>query len=600
MANADIGATLRRAALAAPVAALLAACATAQGDRPLQPEASSAFRAGLTAVSATRHMAASANPLATEAGREILRAGGSAVDAAIAIQLVLGLVEPQSSGLGGGAFLMHWDGKRVEAYDARETAPLAADEELFLLPDGKAMPFYDAVVGGRSVGTPGAVRLLEVAHRQHGKLPWARLFEPALRLADNGFAMSPRLNMLLASEKFLKSSDAAAAAYFYQADGTPKAVGTIIRNPAYAATLRAIQSGGADAFYKGDIATDIVKAVRAHPNGGRLAEGDLAAYQVKTREAVCSDYRQWRVCGMPPPSSGGVAVAQMLGMFSVRNISVVPPVTVNGKLEPQADAVHLFSEAGRLAFADRGLYLGDSDFVPVNVAGLIDPHYLRQRANLIGDRSMGTAKAGVPPGTKTAFAPDASPPKTSTSHISVVDSFGNALSMTTTIEDVFGARVMVRGFLLNNQLTDFSFVPQADGLPVANRVQPGKRPRSSMAPTLVFEKASGQLVATVGSPGGSQIIGYVAKTLVGIMDWNLDVQQAIALPNFGSRNGPTEVEKGQVSSGLIDALKARGHDVREIDMGSGLQGIVRVRLPDGRSGWAGGADPRREGVALGD
>jgi gamma-glutamyltranspeptidase/glutathione hydrolase len=590
---------LRCCTAAASVAALLAGCSTPPTDRPSQPEASSAFRAGLSTVTAARHMAASANPLATEAGREILRAGGSAVDAAIAIQLVLGLVEPQSSGLGGGAFLMHWDGKRVAAYDARETAPMAADEKLFLLPDGKAMPFYDAVVGGRSVGTPGAVRLLEVAHRQHGKLPWARLFEPALRLADNGFAMSPRLNMQLAAEKYLKS-DAAAADYFYQPDGTPKAVGTVMRNPAYAATLRAIQAGGADAFYKGPIAADIVKAVRSHGNAGGLAETDFAAYEVKAREAICSDYKQWRVCGMPPPSSGGVAVAQMLGIFSVRNISVTPPVTLNGTLEPQPDAVHLFAEAGRLAFADRALYLADSDFVPVNVAGLIDPAYLRQRAQLIGDRSMGTARPGEPPGTKTAFAPDLSPPKTSTSHISVVDGFGNALSMTTTIEDVFGSRLMVRGFLLNNQLTDFSFVPQADGLPVANRVQPGKRPRSSMAPTLVFDKVSGQLLATVGSPGGSQIIGYVAKTLVGIMDWNLDVQQAISLPNFGSRNGPTEVEKGRVSSALVDGLKARGHNVREIDMGSGLQGIVRVRLPDGRPGWAGGADPRREGVALGD
>jgi gamma-glutamyltranspeptidase/glutathione hydrolase len=590
---------LRRITVAAPVVALLAACSTLQSDRPSQPEASSAFRAGLSTVTATRHMAASANPLATEAGREMLRAGGSAVDAAIAIQFVLGLVEPQSSGLGGGAFLMHWDGKRVTAYDARETAPMAADEKLFLLPDGKAMPFYDAVVGGRSVGTPGAVRLLEVAHRQHGKLPWARLFEPALRLADNGFAMSARLNMQLTSEKHLKG-DAAAAEYFYQPDGTPKAVGTIIRNPAYAATLRAIQAGGADAFYKGPIAADVVNAVRSHRNAGALAESDFTAYEVRVREPICSDYKQWRVCGMPPPSSGGVAVAQMLGIFSVRNISVVPPVTVNGKLEPQPDAVHLFAEAGRLAFADRAQYLGDSDFVAVNVAGLIDPAYLRQRAQLISDRSMGTARPGVPPGTKAAFAPDLSPPKTSTSHISVVDGFGNALSMTTTIEDVFGARVMVRGFLLNNQLTDFSFVPQADGLLVANRVQPGKRPRSSMAPTLVFDKASGQLLATVGSPGGSQIIGYVAKTLVGVMDWNLDVQQAISLPNFGSRNGPTEVEKGRMSSALVDGLKARGHEVREIDMGSGLQGIARVRLPDGRVVWSGGADPRREGVALGD
>ncbi len=590
---------LHRAALAAPFAALLAACSTAPTDRPSQPEASSAFRPGLATVTAERHMAASANPLATEAGREILRSGGSAVDAAIAIQLVLGLVEPQSSGLGGGAFMMHWDGKRVSAYDGRETAPMAADEKLFLLPDGKAMPFIEAVVGGRSVGTPGAVRLLEEAHRQHGKLPWARLFDPALRLADDGFPMSPRLNMQLASEKYLKS-DTAAAAHFYTPDGSAKPVGALVRNPSYAATLRAIQAGGADAFYRGAIAGDIVKAVRSHRNAGVLSEADFAAYRVRTREPLCTDYKRWRICGMPPPSSGGVAVAQMLGLFAARNIAVVPPVTSSGGLEPQVDAVHLFSEAGRLAFADRGQYLADSDFVPVNVAGLVDPAYLRQRASLIGERSMGTAVPGIPPGTKSAFAPDTSPPKASTSHISVVDGYGNALSMTTTIEDVFGSRVMVRGFLLNNQLTDFSFMPRSDGLPVANRVQPGKRPRSSMAPTLVFERSSGELVAAVGSPGGSQIIGYVTKTLIGLMDWNLDVQQAISLPNFGSRNGPTEVEKGRVSTALIDGLKARGHAVREIDMASGLQGIVRVRLPDGRLGWSGGADPRREGVAVGD
>ncbi|MEP6608357.1 MAG: gamma-glutamyltransferase [Burkholderiaceae bacterium] len=578
-------------------AAWLAGCAATM-DRPSQPEAASTFRVGLNSVTATRHMAASANPLATEAGREILRAGGTAVDAAVAIQMVLALVEPQSSGIGGGAFMMHWDGRKVTAFDGRETAPMAADEKLFLLPDGKAMPFYDAVVGGRSVGTPGAVRMLEAAHKQYGKLAWASLFEPAIRLAENGFAMSPRLNMLLAAEKYLKA-DAAGAAYFYNADGSPKAVGTAMRNPALAATLRAL-AANPNALYAGEIPADIVKAVQTHSNAGRLAVTDFAAYQVKQRDPICSDYKQWRVCGFPPPSSGGIAVAQMLGMFASRNIAAVPPVTVNGKLEPQPDAVHLFSEAGRLAFADRGLYVADSDFVKVNVAGLLDPNYLKQRAQLIGDRSMGTARPGVPPGTQTSAAIDPSPPKVATSHISVVDGYGNAVSMTTTIEDVFGSRVMVRGFLLNNELTDFSFAPAADGAPIANRVQPGKRPRSSMAPALVFDRATGQLVGTVGSPGGSLIINYVAKTLVGVLDWNLDVQQAISLPNFGSRNGPTELEKGLFSPQMVEALKARGHDVREIDMGSGLQGIVRARLPNGSLGWVGGADPRREGVALGD
>lgn len=581
-------------------AALLLACVT-PSDRPSQPEASSAFRVGLNSVTANKHMAASAHPLATEAGREILRAGGSAVDAAIAIQMVLTLVEPQSSGIGGGAFMMHWDGRKVIAYDGRETAPMAADEKLFLLQDGKAMPFYDAVVGGRSVGTPGAVKMLEVAHKQYGKLPWARLFEPAIRLADAGFPMSARLNMLLAAEKYLKN-DSAAAAYFYTSDGTPKPVGTLMRNPALAATLRAL-AANPNALYAGEIPADIVKAVGAHPNAGRLAASDFAGYQVKQREPICTDYKQWRICGFPPPSSGGIAVAQMLAILSARNIAASPPAGVmgsGGKLELSADAVHLFSEAGRLAFADRGLYVADSDFVKVNVEGLLDSNYLKQRAQLISERSMGTAKPGVPPGTPTAAAEDPSAHKEATSHISVVDSFGNALSMTTTIEDVFGARMMVRGFLLNNELTDFSFLPAADGLPIANRVQAGKRPRSSMAPALVFDRSSGQLVASVGSPGGSQIIGYVTKTLVGVLDWNLDIQQAISLPNFGSRNGPTELERGQFGPSMAEALKARGHDVREIDMGSGLQGIVRVRLPNGSLGWAGGADPRREGIALGD
>ena len=542
-------------------------------------------------------MAASANPLATEAGREILRAGGSAVDAAIAIQMVLTLVEPQSSGIGGGAFLMHWDGRRVIAYDGRETAPMAADEKLFLLPDGKPMAFYDAVTSGRSVGTPGAVRLLEVAHKQYGKLPWGRLFEPAIKLAESGFPMSPRLNMQLDAEKYLKL-DAAAAAHFYGANGAAKPVGTMMRNPELAATLRSL-AANPDSFYTGEIASDIVNAVRSRSGAGQLALTDLTAYQVKQREPICSDYKQWRVCGFPPPSSGGIAVAQMLGVFASRNMAAIPPVTVNGKIEPQPDAVHLLAEAGRLAFADRGAYVADSDFVKVNVAGLLDPAYLKQRAALITDRSMGVAKAGVPPGTQAA-AEDTSAHKSATSHISVVDGFGNALSMTTTIEDVFGARTMVRGFLLNNQLTDFSFAPGADGMPIANRVQAGKRPRSSMAPALVFDRASGQLVGSVGSAGGSQIIGYVAKTLVGMLDWNLDVQQAISLPNFGSRNGPTELERGQFSTQMVEALKTRGHDVREIDMASGLQGISRVRLPNGALGWAGGADPRREGVALGD
>jgi gamma-glutamyltranspeptidase/glutathione hydrolase len=577
-------------------ALLLTACASAP-DRPAAPAAASGFRLGLQTTTATRHMAAAANPLATEAGREILRAGGSALDAAIAMQMVLTLVEPQSSGIGGGAFLLHFDGKGVQAFDGRETAPMAADENLFMS-GGKPMGFYDAVVGGRSVGTPGVLRMLEAAHKQHGKLAWARLFEPAIRLADGGFPVSPRLHTLLKDDQHL-ARDPAARTYFYNADGTPIAVGTVLRNPQLAATLRSIATRGADAFYRGEIAADVVRTVGSHPNAGKLAESDFAAYQAKERVPVCTDYKRWRICGMPPPSSGGIAVAQMLGIFAARNISVVPPIEIGGKLQPQTDAVHLFSEAGRLAFADRNVYVADPDFIAVDWMALTHPRYLADRARLIGERSMGRAQPGVPAGYTIAWAADESQ-RIATSHISAVDNFGNAVAMTTSIEDQFGARLMVRGFLLNNQLTDFSFAPSDAGKPIANRVQPGKRPRSSMAPTLVFDRASGELLATVGSPGGSQIIGYVARTLVSLLDWDIDIQQAISMPNFGSRNGPTEVEQGRVSYSLIEGLQARGHEVREIPMTSGLQGIVRVRLPDGRRAWAGGADPRREGVALGD
>ena len=584
----------RIAALAASL--LLAACASPL-DRPSATEAGSGLRPGLQAATATRHMAAAANPLASAVGREILRAGGAAVDAAIAMQLVLTLVEPQSSGIGGGAFLLHFDGRRLQAFDGRETAPAAVDENLFMA-DGRPMAFYDAVVGGRSVGTPGVLRMLEAAHRQHGKLAWASLFEPAIRLAENGFAISPRLHASLAGEKHLVR-DSAARAYFYRADGTPKAIGTVLRNPELAATLRVIARGGADAFYRGEIAADIVRAVRSHPNPGGLAAADFAAYAAKERPPVCTDYKRWRICGMPPPSSGGIAVAQIFGILAQRNIAFVPPVEVDGTLQPQADAVHLLSEAGRLAFADRNVYVADPDFIAVDWTALTHPRYLADRARQIGAASMGRAEPGVPAGYTMAWAADEAA-RIATSHVSAVDGFGNAVSMTTSIEDRFGARLMVRGFLLNNQLTDFSFAPSEAGRPIANRVQPGKRPRSSMAPTLVFDRASGDLLATVGSPGGEQIIGYVAKTLVGLLDWSLDIQQAISLANFGSRNGPTEVEQGRVGRSLIEGLQARGHEVREVPMTSGVQGIVRVRLADGRLAWAGGADPRREGVALGD
>jgi gamma-glutamyltranspeptidase/glutathione hydrolase len=584
----------RLAVLAA--ALLLAACAAVPDRRPAA-ETTAAFRLDPGTPTAVRHMVAAAHPAAAEAGREILRAGGSAVDAAIAMQMVLTLVEPQSSGIGGGAFLLHSDGRRVQAFDGRETAPAAVDEALFIA-GGKPMAFHAAAVGGRAVGTPGVLRMLESAHRQHGRLAWARLFAPAIRLAETGFAISPRLHAMLAAEPHL-AADPAARSYFYNADGTPQAAGTVLRNPQLAQTLRAVAERGAQAFYRGDIAADIVHAVRAHPNAGRLDASDLDAYEAKERVPVCTDYRRWRLCGMPPPSSGGIAVAQILGILANTGIAGLPPIRQHGGAEPQAEAVHLFSEAGRLAFADRNVYVADPDFVAVDWLALTHPRYLADRAALIGSRSMRRAEAGVPAGYRISGAADESQ-RGATSHLSVVDGFGNAVAMTTSIEDRFGARLMVRGFLLNNQLTDFSFVPSEAGRPIANRVAPRKRPRSSMAPTLVFDRASGELLASLGSPGGSQIIGYVARTLVAALDWDLDVQQAIAMPNFGSRNGPTEVEQGRASSALLDGLRARGHEINLIPMASGLHGIVRVRLPDGRRAWAGGADPRREGVALGD
>jgi gamma-glutamyltranspeptidase/glutathione hydrolase len=594
------------------LAAGLAGCAGPRADAPFRyhapeiglqaPEAASGW-ADKPGAWAQHFMVAAANPLAADAGDQVLRAGGSAVDAAIAVQMVLNLVEPQSSGIGGGLFLVHHDGRRVQTYDGRETAPAAATPDLFMR-DGKPMPFLEGVVGGRSVGTPGVLRALELAHRQHGRLPWQVLFQPAIRLAEQGFAISPRLAGLLRedSARALRA-DPAAAAYFFEADGTPKVAGTRLRNPELAAVLREIAQRGPEAFYEGPIAHDIVATVRGHPtNPGGLSEADLAGYRAKERAPLCFDYRAWRLCGMPPPSSGPLAIGQVLGMLASRDLGALKPVAASFGLEPSPEAVHLLSEAERLAYADRARYVADPDFVALpggSADALLNPQYLQERGALIGARSMGHAAPGIPPSPAVSRADDLSPELPSTSHVSVADAYGNTLSMTTTIENVFGAQIMVHGFLLNNQLTDFSFVPSEGGVPVANRVEAGKRPRSSMSPLLVFDRASGAFVMGVGSPGGSAIINYVTKVVVGTLDWGLNVQQAIALPNFGSRNGPTELEKGRVSPALMDALTARGHALRVIDQTSGLQAIQRT-LRDGRAAWFGGADPRREGVVRGD
>ncbi|MGX5736804.1 gamma-glutamyltransferase [Bosea thiooxidans] len=557
--------------------------------QPLAPAPEAATgRTARTLGTAQRFMVAAANPLAAAAGRDILRAGGSATDAAIAVQFVLNLVEPQSSGIGGGAFLVHWDEAthKVATLDGRETAPAAATPDRFMK-DGKPMPFREAVIGGRSVGVPGTLKLLEEAHRRWGKLPWADLAQPALKLAEDGFAISPRLNGLLGGETALPKN-ALAAAYFYEADGKPKAVGTILKNLAFAATLRAIAARGSEAFYEGEIAQDIVATVAGHPgNPGDMTLADLAAYKIEEREPVCGTYRIWRLCGMGPPSSGAIAIQQMLGILEAQDLR---------RMGPGAEAAHWFSEAGRLAFADRALYLADPAFVSVPVRGLIDRDYIRSRAALIGpERSIGRAKPGEPPHRRAQLLAPSEGIENGTSHISIVDAQGNAVAMTTTIEDGFGARLMTKGgFLLNNELTDFNFTPEEDGKPVANRVEPGKRPRSSMAPTLVFD-AFGRLYAVVGSPGGSQIIGFVSKTLVALLDWRMDPQQAVDFGNFGSRNGPTELEKGSEAEAWKAALEAKGHEVRLLEMTSGTQAIVKT--PEG---FLGGADGRREGVATGD
>jgi gamma-glutamyltranspeptidase/glutathione hydrolase len=548
-----------------------------------------AAEAGKAPVTTRRFMVAAANPLAVDAGYRVLAAGGNAVDAAIAVQLVLNLVEPQASGIGGGAFMLVHDarGNRLFAYDGRETAPAAATPDRFLDAGGKPMEFRDAVIGGRSVGVPGVVALLEAAHRRHGKLPWARLFEPAIALARQGFAVSPHLHAQIAAAGPMRQPRA--RDYFFDANGEPLAAGAIRVNPAFAATLERIAAGGARDFYEGAIARDIVATIDTAPaNPGDMTLADLAGYRVKLREPACGQYRAFRVCGMPPPSSGGIAVLQMLGILSPFDIGAMGPGTFW--------SAHFLSEAGRLAYADRDRYVADPDFVAIP-EGLVDPAYLRLRAQLVGTtRSLGRASAGTPtPPAGKEFGTHAAIELPATSHLSIVDADGNAVAMTTSIESIFGSGLMTEGgFLLNNELTDFSFAATKDGMPVANRIEGRKRPRSTMAPTIVYDR-NGRVFMVVGSPGGSAIVNYVVKTLVGVIDWKLDPQAAIALPNVGSRNGPTELEQGTAAVALRPKLEALGHRTVVHELNSGVHAIVRAP-----GGWVGGADPRREGVVRGD
>jgi gamma-glutamyltranspeptidase/glutathione hydrolase len=572
-------------------------------DLAVQPEAAS----GNTAKPGwafTRQAVAAANPLATDAGHQVLRAGGSALDAAIAVQMVLGLVEPQSSGIGGGAFLLHFDGQKVTAHDGRETAPAGARGDMFMA-QGKPLPFPEAVQSGHSVGVPGAVRMLEAAHRQHGRLPWAQLMQPAITLAEQGFRVSPRLHTLLQADELLKK-DPLALRFFYQADGQAWPVGHVLRNPEYAHVLRLIAAQGSRALHEGPVAQAMVARTAQAPRPGTLSLQDLANYQPRQREALCFDHtassRAYRICGFPPPSSGQIAIGQILGLLG--HTQAQGPERAGGL--PSPDWLHRYTEASRLAFADRAQFVADPEFVSAPTGdwrSLLAPAYLRERSQLIGAQAMKTAPAGQPGGQKTSFAPMPTQTEYGTSHISVVDAQGHAVAMTTTIEAAFGSRRMVTtdptrpgGFLLNNELTDFSLAPaDAQGRPIANRVEPGKRPRSSMSPTLVFDKTTGQLLMSGGSPGGAAIIHYTAKLLTGTLHWGLNAQQAIDLPNFGSLGGPTLLEAQRFEPRTAEALKARGHEVHEMEMTSGLQAIERTP-----SGWFGGADPRREGIVKGD
>lgn len=574
----------------------LAAVSTATRDA-IAPESASGRQEGVL-TRASRQAVAAANPYASQAGIEILRAGGNAIDAAIAMELVLGLVEPQSSGLGGGAFLLHFDAreKKLSTWDGRETAPASISPTLFLDTTGKPRDYLDAVVGGQSVGVPGLLRMLETVHQKYGKLPWKRLFEPALQLSTDGFNVSPRLHSLIKADPLLGKM-ASSKAYFFTPEGLPLPIGTRLKNPEMAEVLRTVAERGADAFYTGPIAEDIVNAVQnAERNPGSLSLADMAGYQPKERPPVCAPWnprgQKWQVCGMGPPSSGGIAVLQILQLLEPFELS---------KRDPDApETTHLYAEANRLAFADRAQYLADPDYVEVPVTRLLDPTYLKQRSSLI---APGKTLGQAPPGEITVgmgpYAPDRSLELPATSHLVVMDSEGNVVSMTATVEAAFGSRLMVRGFLLNNELTDFSFFPDEKGKPIANRLEPGKRPRSSMAPTIVLDHTGKSAVMALGSPGGSQIISYVTRTLLSVGEWGMDLNTAISRPHVVNRNGVTELEPVPGFEGWLDAttqgLKARGHDVQLRELNSGVQGILRTP-----AGLEGAADPRREGVMLGD
>jgi len=538
-------------------------------------------------VTGLTHMVAAANPYASQAGIDVLESGGTAMDAAVAVQLVLNLVEPESSGIGGGAFLLYWDAseKTLVTYDGREKAPQSATPEYFFGEDGKPMRWPDAVTGGLSVGVPGTLKLLEVAHREHGLKPWGTLVEPAIKLSESGFTVSEKLagSIARAADSGLKEFDVARD-YFFNDDGSPLIAGFTLNNPAFVKTLKLIAAEGSEPFYNGVIAEAIVAAVKTQTNTGRLTLEDLAAYEVIKRDPVCFPYREYDVCGMGPPTSGGLTMGQILTLLSRHDLA---------GMGPGVEAWHLYIEAAKLAYADRGLYMADSDFVDMP-EGLLNQNYLAGRASLIDtQKTMGKAEAGVPPWEEARlWSPDTQIERPGTSHFVIADRYGNRLSMTTTIETGFGSRVMTGGFLLNNELTDFSFTPERDGKPVANRVEGGKRPRSSMSPTIVMRNGKPYLLT--GSPGGSRIINYVTQSVIAMLDWGMTPQSALNMGHVVNRNGTTDLEEGTEAVDLQAGLEALGHEVKVRSLNSGLHAILidRVRL-------YGAADPRRDGVALG-
>ena len=538
-------------------------------------------------VTATIHMVSAANPLASQAGLDVLEAGGTAMDAAVAVQLVLNLVEPESSGIGGGAFLLYWDAseQKLLTYDGREKAPASATPEYFFGNDGKPKKWPDARTGGLSVGVPGTLKLLEAAHADHGLAPWKSLVKPAIDASENGFVVSPKLSKAIeaAAERGLTNFDTTKA-YFYNEDGTARAAGSILKNPAFAETLKLIAEQGSTPFYEGSIAEAIVEAVKTETNTGQLTMADMASYEVIKREPVCFDYREYEVCGMGPPTSGGLTMGQILIMLEGHDMTAMGDTP---------EAWHLYIEAAKLAYADRGMYMADSDFVDMP-EGLLNKKYLTQRAGLINKtKTMGKAEAGNPPWDEARLlSPDTQIERPGTSHFVISDRYGNQVSMTTTIESGFGSRVMSGGFLLNNELTDFSFTPERDGKPVANRVEGGKRPRSSMSPTIVMK--NGQPYLLTGSPGGSRIINYVTQSVIAMLDWGMSPQSALNMGHIVNRNGKTDLEAGTQAAELQASLEALGHEVNIRALNSGLHAIM---LKHGKL--LGAADPRREGVALG-